>query len=163
LGNAHEAEDAFQATWLVLARKAASVRWSDSIAGWLHAVAHRVACKARGQSARRENHQREYAAMAAGIPQVAVPDRPDQDHELLQADLARLPERDRAVLVLCYLEGKTNAEAARTLSCPPGSMSKRLGRARDLLRRRLSRKGAPLAPAALTGLLESAGPVVVPE
>src|SRR5438093_654482 len=62
LGDVHEADDAFQATWLVLARKAAAVRWSDSVAGWLHAVAVRVASKARGQAIRRHQHTRELAA-----------------------------------------------------------------------------------------------------
>ena len=139
LADAHEAEDAFQATWLVLARKS-SRNWSDSIAGWLYEVAHRVACKARGQSARRETRRRELAEMAV-VTRPASPPRDQVDINLLQAEMARLPEKDRAVLALCYLEGKTHAEAARALNCPPGSMSKRLARARDLLRHRLLRQG----------------------
>src|SRR5207245_2212818 len=111
-GDVHEAEDAFQATWLVLASKARSVRWSDSIAGWLHAVAHRVACKARGQAARRETLYREYADMAPSIHTIQADDLLD----LLHAEIARLPEKYRAPLVLCYLEGKTNADAAALLN-----------------------------------------------
>jgi RNA polymerase sigma factor (sigma-70 family) len=158
LGDVHDAEDAFQATWLVLARKAQSVRWSDSIAGWLHAVAQRVAAKARGQIARREAVQREHAVMAPPI----LSTRQDDLLELLHAEIARLPEKYRAPLVLCYLEGKTNAEAAALLNCPPGSMSKRLERARNLLRARLIHQGMSITPASLPALLETA-PAVVSE
>jgi RNA polymerase sigma factor (sigma-70 family) len=152
LADAHEAEDAFQATWLVLARKA-SRSWSESIAGWLYEVAHRVACKARGQCARREFKQRE-AAMAVGKRPASEPVDEGQI-DLLESELARLPEKDRAVLALCYLEGKTHVEAARALACPPGSMSKRLARARELLRKRLLRHGLALTAPALLGWLES--------
>jgi RNA polymerase sigma factor (sigma-70 family) len=157
LGDEHEADDAFQAAWLILARKAGAVRWSDSIAAWLHAVAVRVASKARHQAIRRHQRTRELAAMR----QVAEVD--DGQVELLalvQAELARLPESERGVLVLCYLEGKTSAEAAGELGCPVGSMSKRLARARDLLRRRLEGRGHPVAPAALPVLLPSAAGIV---
>jgi RNA polymerase sigma factor (sigma-70 family) len=168
LGDPHDAEDAFQAAWLVLARKASARGWSESIAGWLHAVAHRVACKARGQSARRQTQQRELEEMAAGTPQQALatvepPGAERERLELLQTELARLPEKYRAVLVLCYLEGKTNLEAAQALGCPVGSMSKRLARGRDLLRRRLSRQGVAIAALSLPGLLTSASSAAVPE
>jgi RNA polymerase sigma-70 factor (ECF subfamily) len=162
LADAHEAEDAFQATFLLLARKAAGIRWSDNIAAWLHTVAHRVACKARGQTARRNTQLREFAEMAAAaaLPEASV--FPENDHlELLQAELARLPEKYRAPLVLCYLEGKTNSEAAQALNCPLGSISKRLANGRNLLRQRLGRQGVALAPSALVGLLESSGAAAV--
>jgi RNA polymerase sigma-70 factor (ECF subfamily) len=158
LGDVHDAEDAFQATWLVLARKVTSVHWSDSIAGWLHAVAQRVAAKARGQIARREGRQREYAAMAPSIHST----QQDDLLEVLHAEIARLPEKYRAPLVLCYLEGKTNAEAAALLNCPSGSMSKRLKRARNLLRDGLTRQGRSITSAALPALFETA-PAVVSE
>jgi RNA polymerase sigma factor (sigma-70 family) len=158
-GDEHEAEDAFQATFLVLAQKAGGAGWSESVAGWLHSVAHRVALKARGRAARRRKHEG-LAAMRAQVPV----DPPDEELlALVQAEVARLPEKYRAALVLCHLEGKTNAEAARALGCPLGSMSTRLARARDLLRRRLAGRGAPVCAGALAGLLGPPGGAAVPE
>jgi RNA polymerase sigma-70 factor (ECF subfamily) len=158
LGDVHEADDTFQATWLVLARKAGAVRWSDSVAGWLHAVAVRVASKARGQAARRHKLTRELAAMQ---PVAQASDKDSGELlALVQSELARLPEREREVLVLCYLEGKTNAEAAAELGCPVGSMSGRLARARERLRERLQARGHTVAPAVLPVLLASSPPAV---
>jgi RNA polymerase sigma factor (sigma-70 family) len=150
LRDGHDAEDAFQATWLVLAAKAAAVRWRESVGGWLHATAHRVALKARARSARRHNQERPMHAEAeAG----AVPEERRELLALLQAEVARLPEKYRGPLVLCYLEGKTHAQAARQLGCPVGSMSKRLARGRELLRRRLGGRGAVLSAGAVAALL----------
>src|SRR5262249_31741852 len=150
--------DAFQAAWLVLARRAGSVRWNDSIAAWLHEVAVRVAQKVRAQAARRENQARELAAMRT--PPDTVENGEAELLALVQAGLARLPEKYRAPLVLCYVEGKTNADAARELGCPVGSMSKLLARGKELLRGRLAGRGHALPASALAGLLAPAASVV---
>jgi RNA polymerase sigma factor (sigma-70 family) len=148
LRDAHDAEDVCQATFLVLARKASSIRRPASLASFLHGVAYRLALKARSAARR-----------APGRP----PDRPAPGpmdeltwRELRQAlhdELQALPERYRLPLVLCYLEGKTMADAGRLLRCPTGTVKGRLARARDLLRQRLRRRGLlcaaglPLRPA----------------
>jgi RNA polymerase sigma factor (sigma-70 family) len=150
LGDVHEAQDAFQAVFLVLARKAGSIRERDTVGPWLHGVATRVSAKAKARAARRRAHDRK-AAERAG-PHSA------QDAELswmwaeLHEEVDRLPETYRAPVVLCYLEGLTNEEAAGRLRWPVGTVKVRLSRARDRLRRRLSRRG--LAPA--VGLLGAA-------
>ncbi|HEY7311574.1 MAG TPA: sigma-70 family RNA polymerase sigma factor [Gemmataceae bacterium] len=147
LRDAHAAEDAFQATFLVLARRAGSMDWSESIGGWLHAVACRVARKARVSSARRQRREKEAASMRSSDPATTIDSielRPVLDEEL-----ERLPEKYRLPLVLCYLEGQTNEEASRQLGWPKGTVQGRLARARDLLRRRLVRRGVGLASIAL--------------
>jgi RNA polymerase sigma factor (sigma-70 family) len=135
LGQAQDAEDAFQATFLVLVRKARSLGKPELLAGWLYGVACRTARKARARALRRREHERR----AAGMPRAEPPNDPDwqEVRASLDEELSQLPEKYRAPLVLCYLEGKTNAEAALTLGWPPGSMSARLTRARELLRERL--------------------------
>jgi RND family efflux transporter MFP subunit len=145
-----DAEDAFQATFLVLAKKAGSIARGQAVGAWLYRVAYRVALKARAGLARRAGRER------PGVDELAAP--PDGEVsrlELLSAldeEVERLPARHRAAFVLCCLEGKTNQEAARELGCPPGTVSSRLTRAREQLRRRLARRG--LAPAGvLAGLL----------
>jgi len=166
VGAAGEVEDAFQATFLVLARKAAGTGWHDSIANWLYGVAQRVALKARLRADRRRALECEVEAM---LPS-SEPEQPGSDpltgavhkecRALLDEELARLPARYRVPLILCYLEGKTNQEAARELGWACGSMSRYLNRARELLRRRLLARGYPI-PAAMLGLVlgEKAGAV----
>src|SRR5205823_5136442 len=159
LRHAQDAEDAFQATFLVLVHKAGSLQQPHLLASWLHGVAYRTAQHARSRAARRCLHEREAAAMSAAAPQL---DPAQQDLlARLDEELQRLPDKYRAPLVLCYLEGKTHAEAARQLGWPVGSMSARVARARDLLHQRLSgrQKAAPgllLLPLALAGDLGSA-------
>src|SRR5262245_7210243 len=151
LGDAHAAEDAFQATFLILARKAGSVRRPDGVGCWLHSIAVRVSRKMRAGGLRR----RECAAL------VEAEDGNDPVAEaalkelgtLLDEELGRLPETYRAPLILCYLEGRTNDEAARELGWPRGTVSGRLARARDLLRGRLARRGLALSGGALASLL----------
>ncbi len=145
----HDVEDAFQATFLALVRKAGSVRRGDALGGWLHRVACRVALRLRGDRARRAGREQ------AGVEQVTAP--PPRDwgaaddlRGVLDEEVNRLPERQRAAFVLCCLEGKTGREAARQLGCSPGTVSSRLTRAREVLRRRLVRRG--LAPAAVTAV-----------
>jgi RNA polymerase sigma factor (sigma-70 family) len=154
LGNVHDADDAFQAAFLVLVRKAGSVVPREMIANWLHGVARQTAVKARAMSARRR--RREQQLMAS--PDVAVsPREPEGDwQELLDEELSRLPEKYRAPIVLCDLEGKTRKDAARQLGWPEGTVSGRLSRARALLARRLRRRGVALSAAALAAALTPA-------
>jgi RNA polymerase sigma factor (sigma-70 family) len=146
-----DAEDAFQATFLVLARKASGIRKRDSVASWLHGVAYRVAGKARAAAARRSAHeQRQSAAMATGsLDEVAWREL----RTVLDAELERLPEKYRSPLVLCYLEGQTQDEAAARLGWSKGTFRKRLERGRQLLRDRLGRRGLALAAGLLAPLL----------
>jgi RNA polymerase sigma factor (sigma-70 family) len=151
LGNAADADDAFQAAFLALARKADTVRRTDSLGGWLHRVALRGALKLRAARARRA--EREGAPLPETVAR-AIP-LPDDTATAIDEELARLPEKLRVAFVLCELEGRTDAEAAAHLGCPKGTVLSRLSRAREKLRARLSRRG--LAPLAL-----QLAPVVVP-
>jgi RNA polymerase sigma factor (sigma-70 family) len=148
-----DAEDAFQATFLVLARKAASVR-RHALGGWLHTVAYHLACRARARAARRQQVERQAEAAPAGAPLLDLSVR-----ELFAAvheELNRLPERYRVPLVLCYLQERTQDEAARQLGCTEGALHGRLYRARELLRARLARRGLTL-PAGFSAFLLAHG------
>lgn len=137
LRRTHDAEDAFQATFLVMVEKAQELRRPELLSNWLYGVAYRTALHARRRAARRSEREREAAAMCSD----AASDREIESRELrrvLDEELHRLPQKYRAPLVLCYLEGKTNEEAARLLGWPSGSMSYRLARGRELLRGRLA-------------------------
>jgi RNA polymerase sigma factor (sigma-70 family) len=144
LNQHQDAEDAFQATFLVLAQKAATIRNRRVLAGWLHEVAHRIAVKARTSVVRRRTLERQGVAMS---PPAIEPDNQDQTaawnelRPVLHAEVERLPERYRIPVILSYLEGKTNEEVAALLRWPVGTVKGRLSRARDLLRARLSRRG----------------------
>jgi RNA polymerase sigma factor (sigma-70 family) len=158
LRNDADADDAFQAVFLVLARKAASLEGYRSVAGWLHEVAVRTARKARAARDRRRIHEREAAAMTGTCE--AARDVDDL-RPVLDEELARLPEKYRLPLVLCDLQGYTHGQAAVEVGCPVGSVSWRLARGRELLRRRLLGRGVTLSGAALAGLLaeRTAAPV----
>jgi RNA polymerase sigma factor (sigma-70 family) len=151
LGDAHDAEDAFQATFLVLARKAGAIRERQSIAGWLYEVAYHLALRARASSSRRRQHERRAAEMPPREELFPTDDR--ELHAILDEELQRLPEKYRTPLVLCYLEGMTNEQAARQLGWPAGSISYRLSQARDLLRKRMNGRGLALPAAGLIALL----------
>jgi RNA polymerase sigma factor (sigma-70 family) len=151
LHDPHEADDAFQATFLVLVRKAASIVKQPSVASWLYGVAFRIARKAKARACRRR----------ACEGQAVNRTTPDPVEEVLWRDLLpvldeevnRLPEKHRALVVLCYLEGRTYAEAARQVGCSTGTVANRLAEARDRLRARLARRGALVPLALLPGLL----------
>jgi RNA polymerase sigma factor (sigma-70 family) len=161
LDNAHDAEDAFQATFLVLVRKARSIRKREAVGSWLYGVAHRVALRARADAARRRKHERQVRDRFTdrrGGDGAGLDARP-----LLDEEVNRLPEKYRQPIVLCYFEGKTYEEAARLLGWPAGTVSVRLARARDLLGSRLARRGLTVASAALSALLaEGAASAIVP-
>jgi RNA polymerase sigma factor (sigma-70 family) len=149
LHHPQDAEDAFQATFLVLVHSAGSIRKRQSVGSWLCGVARRVAGRARGDRVRRR--QVEARAPARAIPDAAREAAGHEFRSVLEEEVRGLPEPCRLPFVLCYLEGKTNAEAARQLGCPTGTVLSRLARARELLRARLSRRGLGL-PAALAGV-----------
>jgi RNA polymerase sigma factor (sigma-70 family) len=153
LAHTQDVEDAFQATFLVLVRKARALDQRGSLAGWLYGVAYRIAIRARAQAARRRAHERQAAHMQT---EKAVPEPADLElRELLDEELSRLPEKYRSPVVLCYLEGKTHAEAARELQWPLGTVRGRVARARDLLRRRLVRRGLALPTGLVASVLAS--------
>lgn len=142
LRDAHEAEDAFQATFLVFARKADSIGRGEVLAAWLYKVAYRIAIRLRAAAAKRS---------ASAEPTEAIPAPKtggDTDwHDLkpvLDDEIARLPEKYRTPFVLCYLEGRTNEEAATLLGCPKGTVLSRLARGRERLRTRLAKRGVAL-------------------
>jgi RNA polymerase sigma factor (sigma-70 family) len=151
LRDRHDAEDAFQATFLVLARKAASILPREMVANWLYGVAHQTALKARATAARRRGRERQVERMPE--PSVAEQDRWDELVPLLDQELSRLPDKYRAVLVLCDLEGKTRKEVARQLGLPEGTVASRLARARATLAKRLARRGVVLSGGALAAVL----------
>jgi len=155
-----DAEDVFQATFLVLARKAGSIRKGASLGSWLYGVAYRLALKAKATAARRRAHERRLTQMAPTASETVPPEI--ELGPMLDEELHRLPEQYRAPLILCYLEGKTNVEAAGVLGWAPGSMSKRLLRGRELLRDRLLHRGFALSGAALVTLLECNAQATVP-
>jgi RNA polymerase sigma factor (sigma-70 family) len=161
LGNHADAEDAFQATFLVLVRKAGSIKRRAALAGWLHEVALRVALQTRASAQRRRRHEQR------------VPDMPRKDflttvvwrdlRPVLDEEVQKLPDACREAFVLCYLEDKTYEQASQQLACSTGTISRRLERARELLRERLTRRGLVL-PAGLLAVVLSrqTAPAAVP-
>ena len=147
LGNVHDAEDAFQAVFLVLARQADSIRRHDSLGSWLYGVAFRIASRAKANAARRDRHERRADVMK---PEGAdLRDGWDDLQPILDEELSRLPAKYRDSIVLRYLQGKSNEDAAREAGCPAGTMSWRLAHGLDLLRQRLQRRGVAVPAAGL--------------
>jgi RNA polymerase sigma factor (sigma-70 family) len=142
-----DAEDAFQATFLALACKAGSIGKRQALASWLHKVAYRIALRVRANSVNRTHHERQAAVNAGRSDANAEPNTgmDESAYRLLHEEVSRLPEKYRAPIVLCYLEGRTNEEAARQLRCPTGTVVTWLARARKQLRSRLEHRG--VAPA----------------
>ena len=153
LADPNDADDAFQAAFLVLARKAASVARGEALAAWLHRIACRTAARLRADRTRRADRHAGGAVDHLPAPPPADPSWAEL-LRVLDEEVERLPARHRAAFVLCCLEGKTGEEAGRLLGCPPGTVSSRLTRAHERLRDRLTRRGfapAALLVAALTG------------
>jgi RNA polymerase sigma factor (sigma-70 family) len=151
LDHLHDAEDAFQATFLALARQAGSIGKREAVSGWLYRVASRIARHARTATIRRRRRER------LGLPLPDLAARAEAGWSDLRCvfdeELIRLPEKYRLPIVLCYLEGMTNEEAAQQLGCPKGTILSRLARGRDRLRARLTRRGVTLSVGLLTTLL----------
>jgi RNA polymerase sigma factor (sigma-70 family) len=156
LRNRHDAEDAFQTTFLVLVRKASTLRSPGLLANWLYGVAHRTALEARKAAARRR------AKEATVVPPTPTPEDTWADlRPVLDQELQRLPATYRAVIVLCDLEGRTRKETARHLGCPEGTVASRLATARRLLAKRLARHGVGVSGGLLAAVLaeHAAAPV----
>jgi RNA polymerase sigma factor (sigma-70 family) len=151
LKNEADAEDVYQAAFLVLARKAGSVAWRDSVATWLYSVAHRLALNAKAAAIRRRRHEGRAPAREAAAPADEITLREAQ--AILHKELARLPTRFRTPLVHCFLESATQDEAARELGWSLSTLKRRLRRGRELLQGRLARRGLTLAAALSTGLV----------
>jgi RNA polymerase sigma factor (sigma-70 family) len=147
LNHEQDAEDAFQATFLVLARNVGSIRKREAVANWLHGVAHRTALKAKRSAARRRNHEAQLRDQRAWLPC----DRPgrsptwEEVQAVLDEEIERLSETLRPAFVLCILQGKSGAEAAAELGVTHGTLKSRLNRARQRLQDRLARRGIKLS------------------
>lgn len=153
LRKAQDAEDAFQATFLILVRKAASIDKRELLSNWLYGVAIRVASRARVMAAKRRTCE------TADIEQVVVATREPAEASDLSAaiteEVQRLPAKYRIPVVLCYLEGRSNDEAAGEMRCPIGTVKTRLSRAREMLHKRLIRRGLALSTAAFSTALSA--------
>lgn len=160
LGNSHDAEDAYQSTFLVLVRKAAAITPRARVGHWLYGVAHRTALKAKAVAAKRHARERPVAVLP---DLVATPGNGWHDfRSLLDQELSRLPEKYRLPIVLCGLEGRSHQEAARLLGWPPGTLSVRLARARTMLAGRLARQGVVVSSGLLTAFCRQAASAQVP-
>jgi RNA polymerase sigma factor (sigma-70 family) len=156
-----DAEDAFQATFLVLVRKAGSIVPREMVGNWLYGVAHQTALKARATAAKRGMREKQVTV----VPEPALERQALQEdlQSLLDDELSRLPDKYRAVIVLHELEGKTRPEVARQLHVPEGTVASRLATARTMLGKRLARRGVPASGAALaTVILQNAASASVP-
>jgi RNA polymerase sigma factor (sigma-70 family) len=151
LSDPDDLEDAFQATFLVLVRKAAIGRWQEGLGPWLYGVAHRVAVNTRRETIARLRHEGQVAGQAGTKPDLSCRDACDLVHE----ELERLPQTLRLPLLLCYLEGKSRDEAAIQLGVSANVVKGRLERGRNVLRQRLLRRGVPLTAGLLVLLTHS--------
>ena len=158
----HDAEDAFQATFLILVRKAASIARRELLANWLYGVAQHSALKARAATMKRRAREKQVAAVPE--PAAAEPDALSEELQaILDRELSRLPEKYRVPVILCDLEGKTRKQAAQLVGCPEGSLHSRLARARAMLAKRLARHGVAISAGSLAvGLAQGAASAHVP-
>jgi RNA polymerase sigma factor (sigma-70 family) len=145
VGEPSAAEDVFQATFLALARRADTIRRADSVGSWLYGVACHLALKARTREARRQRHERRAADRSPGASAADISCR--EWIAVLDEELLRLPETLRLPLVLCYLEGLTQDEAAHHLNWSLSTLRRRLDRGREVLRLRLTRRGIAFSSA----------------
>jgi RNA polymerase sigma factor (sigma-70 family) len=155
-----DTEDAFQATFLVLARKASSISKKHCLAGWLYRVAYRIALRARANRARRKAQE---TRPENGARPSAHEPTGREISGMVEEEVQRLPEKYRLPVLLCYLQGHTNEEAARALRCPTGTVKVRLLRAREILRKRLLRRGIGLSVAAALAAWPGAAHAAAPE
>jgi RNA polymerase sigma factor (sigma-70 family) len=160
LGNAADADDAFQASFLVLVRRAASVVPREKVGNWLYGVAYKTALAAKRSLARRRTRERQVSDMPHPLanPELAQTEL----QQLLDHELSQLPEKYRLPVVLCYLEGRTRREVARQLRLPEGTLSNRLSAGRQRLAGRLKRRGLALTTGAVAALLEREASAHVP-
>ncbi len=161
LRDANDVDDAFQATFLVLARKASTLRRRERLGNWLYGVSYRIASRVRSTAWRRNQKE----SKIEGVEELAVyrecvPDA--DDGPTLHEEIHRLPENYRVPVVLCYLEGLTHEEAAARLHWPVGTLKSRLTRARDLLRSRLGRRGVSLSEVQAWPAWRSCAPMPMP-
>jgi RNA polymerase sigma factor (sigma-70 family) len=168
LRNAHDAEDAFQATFMVLARKAGSIRQPDRLGPWLYGVAHRTARRLKDKNARRKSHEAEAAVYSdRARPSSGSSQNPSalanhDEIEALHREIERLPARYKAAIVLCDLQGLTHEEAAQRLGCRVGTIHSQVSRARERLRRRLDRRGLAYPAGIVAAAIDSTKPSVLP-
>lgn len=148
LGSRQDAEDAFQAVFLVLVRKAGSISPRDLVGNWLYGVAHQTAVRVREQNFKRVRRERQVVMMSE--PEPRAQSDWSELRTVLDEELSRLPDRYRAVVILCDVEGRTRKDAARHLRCPEGSVSSKLARARAMLAKRLARRGITLSAGAVS-------------
>jgi RNA polymerase sigma factor (sigma-70 family) len=160
LGDNHDAEDAFQAVFLVFVRKANSIAPREAVGGWLYGVAYRTALEARNKRGRRRAKEKQVGAMPH--PTVEPDDTWQELKPLLDKELHRLPEKFRVPVVLCDLEGLPRRQVARQLGLPEGTLSSRLHTARRALAQRLSRYGFGLSAGALATALTRRASAAVP-
>jgi RNA polymerase sigma factor (sigma-70 family) len=151
IGHYHDAEDAFQATFLVLARKAASIRQPEMLANWLYGVAHRTALKAKATTGKRRVREKQVSDMPE--PETKQRDAWLDLEPLIDRELASLPDKYRIAIILCDLQGKTGKEAAHQLKIPEGTLSSRLRTGRVMLAKRLARNGVALSAGALAAVV----------
>jgi polysaccharide biosynthesis/export protein len=156
LGNQADAEEAFQATFLILVKKSRSIRQLDTVGGWLFGVASRVAARAQVERARRRlaEHHGGLRVATAVESSGDCGDRVELE-AAVEAEVLRLPEKYRAIVVLCYWEGLTHEQVADRLGCPLGTVRSRVARARNLLHRRLSSRGLEPVAGVVAAALDS--------
>jgi RNA polymerase sigma factor (sigma-70 family) len=161
LRGAHDAEDAFQATFLVLARKAGALKSREAVGNWLYGVAYNVAQKARSVASQRRARERQVAEMPE--PEAVRQNKVSDDLlPVLVLELSRLPEKYRVPVVLCDLEGRPRREVAGQLRIPEGTLSSRLTTARRMLAKRLTRHGMALPAGALAAVLSEKAAACMP-
>lgn len=151
VGARDDAQDAFQVTFLILAKKAGSIRRPEALGSWLFGVARRVARKARHASARRQEAHNRLVTMLTNKPPSA--DNSPDLVQVVEEEIERLPAQYRMAVVACYLEGKTNREAARALGWPEGTLVTRLNRAKDIIRKKAAARGLKISAAAVALIL----------
>jgi RNA polymerase sigma factor (sigma-70 family) len=162
LGDRHAAEDASQATFEVLVRKARSLRGGVDLASWLHGVARKAALMARRTASRRTRREEEAMMLRSSGNTTGAGEEPAVA-ELLDGELGRLPKGERQAVILRHLEGRSEAESAKVIGCPLGTLSRRASQGLSRLRDRLSRRGVSLGVAALAGLFQAEAAVAIPE